>query len=247
MPDVSAEIPARLEVRLCHALPALTLDLQFVTAAPWTVLFGPSGSGKTTVLRAIAGLLHPSSGQIVLHPAVGDPLVCLHAGRGVALPPHRRPFRLATQRAALFPRRSVRENVRYGTATNLSLADETIDDLELTSLATMRIERLSGGEAQRVAVARAVAAARAAGSGTWLLLDEPFTGLDLPRRQRLVSSLRSLLQICGHPVLSVTHDVAEVFSLAADVVRLEDGRVIAQGDPQTVLAADRSGILDQLR
>ena len=95
-------------------------------------------------------------------------------------------------------------------------------------------------------MARAITATRAAGRGTWLLLDEPFTGLDLKLRRELTRELREWLRDMGLPVLSVTHDVAEVFALEADVVRLLDGRVVATGPPEVVLAEERERVLTEL-
>jgi molybdate transport system ATP-binding protein len=214
-----------------HRLGTLDLDVSFTANAPWTVLFGPSGSGKSTVLRAIAGLLRPAEARIVL------------CGQTVAdsrawVPAHLRPVRWSSQTAALFPRMTVRENIAFAMdSTNTRTIDETLKAFQINGLAKKHPAELSGGQRQRVAVARAAIAA----SGRLLLLDEPFTGLDAPVRDALIASLRTWLG--ETPILSVTHDVAEVFQLGAEVIRIAEGRVVAQGPPPEVLAEER----DRLR
>ncbi len=108
-------------------------------------------------------------------------------------------------------------------------------------------QELSGGERQRVAVVRAAAAAVSLGPGTLLLLDEPLTGLDLARQEELLDELRLWLAENGVPVLSVTHDIGEAFQLGAEVIRIADGKVVAQGPVTAVLADDRQRLMDQLR
>ena len=238
--------PAELRVELQHKVGTLALDVHFLVHAPWTVLFGPSGSGKTTVLRAIAGFVVPDAGQITMKSA-GSEHALFDGARRLAVPPHQRPIRTAGQRAQMFPRRTVRENVCYGADRRTDDIDEVLRMLHLTDLGSSSVERLSGGEQQRVSVARAIAAARVAGPGTWLLLDEPFTGLDLSLRDALTTELRPWLEHLGHPVLSVTHDVAEVFALKAEVVRLSNGRVVATGPAGEVLARDRARLLSDLQ
>ena len=237
---------AALQVRLQHHTGALALDVNFTARAPWTVLFGPSGSGKTTILRAIAGFLLPDDGRIAVTAAGRPAQVLLDRAAGTAVPAHRRPVRTAGQRAQMFARRTVRENVRYGGAGREDLVDEALAQLFLMELAENRVERLSGGEQQRVAVARAIVAARAAGPGTWLLLDEPFTGLELGLRGALTREMPAWFAQLGHPVLSVTHDVAEVFTLNADVIRLSNGRVVRTGSADQVLAEDRARLIAEL-
>jgi molybdate transport system ATP-binding protein len=105
---------------------------------------------------------------------------------------------------------------------------------------------LSGGEAQKAAVARAVASAAIGLERNVLLLDEPFNGLDLRVRDELLIRLRDWLAVWKIPVLSVTHDVAEAFQLGAEVIKLAEGRVVAQGPVEVVLAEERARLLAQL-
>ena len=155
-------------------------------------------------------------------------------------------MRMSGQRPQMFARRTVRENIGYGARGREEIITAAIEHLRLEDLSRAFVDRLSGGEQQRVAMARAIAAAHAAGSGTWLLLDEPFTGLDLSLRSELMGELRPWLEEQGLPVISVTHDVAEVFTLEADVVRLSEGRVTGTGPGKQVLAHDRLRLISEL-
>ena len=141
---------------------------------------------------------------------------------------------MVTQRPALFPHLSLRDNVFY---TGSSPENKPVLELcRVGHLMEKWPHQLSGGERQRVALARTLAA----GPGRLLLLDEPFTGLDLALRLELIRDLRAWLRISGTPVLMVTHDLAEVFAAGAEVLRLEAGRIAAQGSATEVLAEERS-------
>ena len=210
---------------------------------PWSVLFGASGSGKTTILRVISGLLSPRKGVVSL----GGRTLLDTAAR-IAVEPYRRTIRCASQSARLFPHLTIEENIRYG-------IDE--DDADAPLIASLRDlfriapllhkvpAELSGGEQQRVSVARAVASA-ASITGALLLLDEPFNGLDLALRDTLAQDLKEWLSRRQLPVLSVTHDVGEAFLLDAEVLRLQEGRIVEQGAARQVLAGERERILKQL-
>ncbi len=226
----------RLEVSLCHHLGTLDLRIDFVTSAPWTILFGPSGSGKTSVLRAIAGLLRPESGRIVI-----DDTVVFDSKRGVFLPPHERPMRWAPQRTMLFPRMSVGANLLSGIGRHAETLESVIRHFKLQELAGRHPDQLSGGQRQRIGVIRAAAGLR---SGH-LLLDEPFTGLDTAIRDQLICDLRTWRG--SQPIVSVTHNVGEAFLLGAEVVRIDNGRVLSQGPVGDILAAERNALLNLLR
>jgi len=229
---------ARLSVEMRHRLGALELAVSFRTEAAWTILFGPSGSGKSTVLRAVAGGVRPSSGRI----SVGDDVVL---DQGIFVAAHRRPVRMAPQAAALFPRMTVRENLAFGAGERMVV--EALERFGLAGMADKYPRQLSGGEQKRVAVVRAAASAVARGAGTLLLLDEPFAGLDARIRDELLRELMPWLAEAGIATLSVTHDVAEAFLIGAEVVRMAEGRVVAQGAVFAVLAEDRERLLELLR
>jgi molybdate transport system ATP-binding protein len=242
-----------LEVDLHFQRGPLVLAAKFLLTAPWTCLFGASGSGKTTILRAIAGFDRPQSGRIRLFRRPGarrqDDCLWCDAGGGVWLPPHRRPVRIAAQQSWLFPG-TVSSNIGYAVARqNLARAvDFALNLLHLRALANKDVRQLSGGERRRVHLARAVAAAIYGDEpASLLLLDEPFTGLDAALATELAASLRDRLRECALPVLSVTHDVAEVFTLDAEVLRLQDGKIVAQGAAAEVLAPERMRLRTILR
>ena len=245
-----------LHVRMQHRLGALSLEVAFALTEPWTVLFGPSGSGKTAVLRAIAGLMRPKAGRIALENSDG-PQLLLDTQAGISMPAYKRLVRLSAQSAALFPRMTVRENIAYGAKTQgngtsaASLVEDALQRFHLEPLAAKYPQALSGGERQRVAVVRAASAAvclRPTTLGTTLLLlDEPFTGMDMRLRNDLMRELQTWLVQAGVPVLSVTHDVGEAFQLQAEVIKIADGRVLRQGPAADVLQEERLRVFEQLR
>jgi iron(III) transport system ATP-binding protein len=190
-------------------------------------LLGASGCGKTTALRAIAGFEPIAAGRIVLD---GIEL----AGRGDALPPEQRRVGMMFQDYALFPHLDVAGNIGFGIHALASKSrDARVHELlELVGLehaARTYPHELSGGQQQRVALARALAP-----RPSLLLLDEPFSSLDVQTRARLASELRSLLKATGTTSLLVTHDQAEAFAMADRVGVMAEGRLL-QWDRPTCL------------
>jgi iron(III) transport system ATP-binding protein len=187
-------------------------------------LLGPSGCGKTTALRCIAGLERLDSGAILSQGRMLD-------GPGVHVPPHERGIGLVFQDHALFPHLTARGNVEFG-LHNLSRsqrrerAGRMLELVGLGDCADAYPAQLSGGQQQRVAVARALAPGPAT-----LLLDEPFSSLDVTLRERLVGELRVLLKSVGATALVVTHDQQDAFALADRVGLLRDGRLEQWGTP----------------
>lgn len=237
--------PTHLSFAMQHRQGALAFDTAFELTQPWTVLFGPSGSGKTTMLRAIAGLMRPAAGRIVL--GFAPPVVLFDHTARICLPAHRRGIRLAAQVATLFPNMTVRENIAYGVPRDaMEFVDETLQRFHLERLAETMPWKLSGGERQRTAVARAAASATTLGGSGLLLLDEPFAGLDLRLRDDLLRDLQNWLVATRTSVLSVTHDVGEAFQLGAEVIKFAEGQVLQQGPVEAVLAGERERLLEQL-
>jgi molybdate transport system ATP-binding protein len=239
-----------LTVKIEHRVGALDLKIAFALAQPWTVLFGPSGSGKSTVLRTIAGFVKPDAGRIVY-----GANVLVDRADGVFVPAHARPVRSAGQTALLFPHRTVGENVLFGSGWGAKadeeqkIVAEVMAMFRIEGLAGRRSRELSGGERERVSGARALVSATTycGPQKALLMLDEPFSGLDAVVRDRLLVDLKDWVMRWGIPVLSVTHDVGEAFQLGAEVIRIADGRVVAQGPVGEVLAEERVRLMAQLR
>jgi len=188
-------------------------------------LLGPSGCGKTTLLRLIAGLETPDSGQVLLD------------GEDVThVPPHLRGFGLMFQEYALFPHKDVFGNVVFGLRMQ-RLSRETVEArvvevLDLVGLAGFEhrdVNQLSGGERQRVALARSLAP-----QPRLLMLDEPLGALDRALRERLMDELPDILRRAGVTAITVTHDQEEAFALADRVALMQDGRVVQVGTPEEV-------------
>ncbi len=232
--------PAFLEVvdvhRRYEAAPLLRGVSFTVERGEIACLLGPSGGGKTTLLRIIAGLTPPERGQIWLN---GEEIT--------HLPPHRRGIVLMFQDYALFPHRTVAENVAFGLRMGLghwsrtvrpsrrAIAARVAEMLRLVGLEGFEgrdVNTLSGGEQQRVALARSLAP-----QPRLLLLDEPLGALDRNLRERLLEELPTILRYVGVTTITVTHDQEEAFALADRVILLHGGRVVQAGRPEEVYAA----------
>lgn len=213
-----------IEARLALAYPGFSLDVDIeLPGAGFSALFGPSASGKTSCLRAIAGLQR-ARGRL----CVGEE-VWQDDDRGIFVPPHRRSLGMVFQQAALFAHLSVRGNLEFArrrvpAAQRRVALDQVVDLLDLEPLLERRPARLSGGEAQRVAIGRALVA-----SPRLLLLDEPLASLDLPRRAELMEWLQKMQAQLAIPAIYVSHAAEEVAQLTSHIVVLEAGRVRASG------------------
>ena len=174
-------------------------------------LTGPSGAGKSSVLNAIAGLLRPRSGRIEI-----DGRVLFDHATGVDLPAHRRRVGYVFQDARLFPHLDVRANLGYGRRAGERFAfDAVVELLGIGALLRRRTANLSGGEAQRVAIGRALLSQPAL-----LLFDEPLSALDQDRRAELIPWLQRVRDETGLPMLYVSHTLDDVRRLAGAVHHL---------------------------
>ena len=225
-----------------HRLGTFSLDVGW-SVAPGEVLslFGPSGSGKSTTLRAIAGLLRPLEGCIV----VGSRPV-FDSARSVWLPPHLRRVGYMPQQYGLFPHLVVRRNVAFGLsgwggAEAAQRVEELLTLLHIDELAERYPAQLSAGQQQRVALARALAP-----RPEMLLLDEPFSALDQELRRELRKELRAVTQRADIPVVVVTHDWADVLSLSDKVLVLDRGRIVSEGPPLEVMERPSAEVLSRL-
>jgi molybdate transport system ATP-binding protein len=230
-----------LQIDVEHRLGELSLRVSCALSAPWTVLFGPSGAGKTSLLRVIAGLTRPDRGRLVL---CGRALVDTKSGDWV--PPGQRAIGFVTQRPTLFPHMDVTANISFGLSgldrpSRKKRVEEMLELFQAGQLANRMPRDLSGGEKQRVALARALAP-----GPRLLLLDEPFTGMDADLKVSILQQLTAWLTQREIPALYVSHDVAEAFQTAADVVVIEHGQVQAHGPAPEVLAGRRAQLLRHL-
>ena len=221
---------AVLEVDIEHRLGAFDLDIHFRSGRGLTALFGRSGAGKTSVINAIAGLVRPERGRIVV-----DGWVLMDTERGIRTPAHHRRVGYVFQEDRLFPHLTVRQNLLFGRwfapgSGPPARLDDVVDLLGIGSLLDRRPGRLSGGEKQRVAIGRALLA-----SPRLLLMDEPLASLDARRKDEILPYIERLRDQTSVPIVYVSHAVAEVTRLASTIVLISDGRVRAVGPLQEVM------------
>jgi molybdate transport system ATP-binding protein len=218
-----------IELELGHEFPDFRIDLGFVAQSRCVALFGDSGAGKSTVLNAIAGLLQPQRGRVVL-----DGHTLFDRATGIDLAPAQREVGYVFQDGRLFPHLNVRANLLYGAhARRRPVGDfgRIVDLLDLGPLLARRMHNLSGGERQRVAIGRALVA-----QPRILLLDEPMTGLHREARQQVLEHLRRLKRELRVATLLVSHQADEVAALADEVVLLQGGSLSGQLDNAQFMA-----------
>jgi len=206
-----------LDIKITKQFDAFLLDVALEAPAGVTAIFGPSGSGKTSVIRAVAGLLKCDSAQVTL------------SGHDLSsLSPHKRRIGYVFQDARLFPHLNVLRNLRYGGTHD---EEAVIAVLGLGALLDRHPASLSGGEKQRVALGRALMSAP-----ELLLLDEPLSALDAPRKAEVLPYLEALRDQTDIPILYVSHDMGEVARLARQIVVLDQGRVVLSGPLEDILS-----------
>jgi ABC-type sulfate/molybdate transport systems ATPase subunit len=231
-----------LELALKARRGSFHLEVECRLASDWTVVFGPSGAGKSTLLRLLAGLdkavrSDAATGKISL-----DGQVLTETARGVWCKPGRRHTSLVAQQPSLFPHLSIEANVAYGLgsldstirATRVAEMLELVDAMDLIK---RRPQDLSGGQAQRIALARALAP-----GPRLLLLDEPFSALDGIASDALIGRLQTWARVNRVQTVLATHDATDAFSTGAEVALLREGRLVAQGPATEVLQAERERI-----
>ena len=239
---MAAEILIDIE-KIFPSGPAIKANLRLPLDDSWTVLFGPSGAGKSTVLRCLAGLETPEKGHIYFGAETW-----FDAQKRIFIPPQRRSIGYVFQDYALFPHLTVKDNITY----NLKGISRTVgangvrpytggkrrlplqgllDLFHLNGLENRYPGQLSGGEKQRVAIARTLIR-----RPRLLLLDEPLTALDAPTREQLRGELKSLLKDFGVPIILVTHDRVEAISLGNRMAVMAEGQVLQTGSVSEVFS-----------
>lgn len=220
-----------IEVEIEERLGAFHLEVAFRADAPIVGLFGPSGAGKTTLVNAIAGIGKPSRGRI----QVNDD-VLFDSARAIHVPAERRRVGYVFQDALLFPHLTVLGNLEYGhrlrrPSERVIPQERVIELLGLSPLLQRKPRTLSGGEKQRVAIGRALLA-----QPRLLLMDEPLAALDVARKAEILDYVQRLRDELAIPIVYVSHSIAEIARLADTVVVLADGKCLAAGDVEDVMA-----------
>jgi molybdate transport system ATP-binding protein len=234
-----------LSARIRKAFPSaereFSLDVEFDAAPGFTILFGASGSGKTTLLDCVAGLVTPDAGRI----AVGE-RVLFDASTRTDVAVAKRGMGYVLQDLALFPHLTVGQNTEYGLAhlprpARQQRAAAMLQEFRIDHLSRQRPADISGGERQRVALARVLVT-----DPCVLLLDEPLAALDAATKAKILDDLRRWNQAHRIPILYVTHSREEVMALGEHVLVMEQGRILAQGTPHEVLSAPIEETVAQL-
>ncbi len=237
----AAMLTARIKMeRLRAGSPPFLLDISVKVPPGISILFGPSGAGKSTVLDCIAGLARPDAGRI----AAGEEVLFDSQAR-VNCPPQVRRIAYVFQTLALFPHMSAEENVAYGLdglprEQRTARVEEILKAFGVEKLRARRPAEISGGERQRIALARSLVA-----QPSVLLLDEPLTGLDAELKAAIVDDLRAWNAARRIPILYVTHSREEVDALGERVIAMDHGCVVSEGTPMEVLEAPRRKRLAQ--
>jgi molybdate transport system ATP-binding protein len=226
-------VPSEPAIEVCFRLDyaGFCLDVDLALAGRGiTALFGPSGSGKTTLLRCIAGLARGAKGRLRVNGAVWQ-----DDSAHILVPTHRRSIGVVFQEPSLFQHLSVQKNLEFGLRRSRSATpgefDSVVDLLDIRALLGRMPAHLSGGERQRVAIGRALLVRPAL-----LLMDEPLSSLDAPRKLEILPYLERLRDELDIPVLYVSHSIDEVARLADHLVLLESGKVTVSGPLAPTLA-----------
>jgi len=207
------------------------LDISSVAQAGITIVFGRSGAGKSTLLDCISGLLQPDSGRVALR-SEAEETVFFDSEKGMSITPAQRRIGYVFQNLALFPHLTVNANVEYGLShlgreQRQQRRAEILQLFHCDSLGERKADEISGGERQRVALARTLVT-----EPRILLLDEPLSALDVGTKLKILEDLQAWNKRRRIPILYVTHSVAEAVRVGERVIYLGDGRILAQGKPE---------------
>ncbi len=224
-----------LSVQIQHSLDDFTLDIAFDVGNEILTLFGPSGAGKSMAVRCISGLMRPDSGTI-RH----DSTVWFDRAARINLRPQARHVGLVFQDYALFPHLTVEQNISFGlggldSGERRGLVNSLMEEMHIRGLEGRYPDELSGGQQQRVALARALAPSPAV-----LLLDEPFSAVDVTVRTRLLRLVADVQRRRGRPTVFITHDLEDAFLLSDRLAVIERGKILREGVATEVFAAPGS-------
>ncbi|RDU69249.1 molybdenum ABC transporter ATP-binding protein [Helicobacter cholecystus] len=197
-------------------------------------IFGKSGAGKSTILKIIAGMQQISSGILKVDGEIWDDAKKF-------LPPQKRGVGYVFQDYSLFPHLSVYENIAYGKNAQKKRVDDLLEMMELIQLRDVKPSKLSGGQAQRVAIARALA-----NSPKILLFDEPFSALDNTIKNKLILEVLQLQKELNFTLIFVSHDIAEVYTLAQEVFVLQEGKFSSHSSPRGTFAKHNIQLIAQI-
>lgn len=203
-----------ISINIRKKLPAFTIDISMVCRpGELTAIIGPSGAGKSTLIRLIAGLDVPDSGTITF-----GATTWFDDKAGIMVLPQQRRIGMVFQEYPLFPHLTVWNNITFG-ASDTAFIRKLLDVFNISHLVKQKPSTMSGGERQRTALCQALAR-----RPQLLLLDEPFSALDIKNRQEIRTRLKEIARQQQLPVLHVTHDLEEAFSLADHLFVMEDGK-----------------------
>ncbi len=230
-----------LDVRIRKELKGFSLDVEWEIGDELAVLFGYSGAGKSMTLQSLAGIVTPDEGCIAL-----DGKVYLDSIAGINEPPQKRPFGYVFQDLALFPHMTLKENITYGgKGINSGERDERANEIirlfRLKGLERKLPCEISGGQKQRVALARALIR-----RPDLLLLDEPFSALDNPVRVEMRKILRDIRREFTIPIILVTHDMFEAYTMADRMIIYAGGRIVQTGSPEEIIHSPMSHEVEAL-
>ncbi len=228
----------RLKIDILHRQGSFVLDANLLIEDSATGIFGHSGSGKSTLLRCIAGLVRPSVGLIEL-----DHETLFDSDRRVWMPPHKRRIGVVFQEPRLFPHWSALKNLRAGKPSRRERPyseEQIVHLLQIGALLDRPVHDLSGGEKQRIALARTLLC-----NPRLLLMDEPLSAMDARLKARILPFLDRIHRGLGIPTLIVSHDLTEILQLSDHLILLKEGSIAAHGSLDEVVQNDEMAELIQ--